>query len=129
MTVRSPELSLVTNTRYGGDAEDAAAGPGEGLGVSAVCPPPQAAVKIATHIRTRHPTVTIINLTAIINRPSVGINHEFNPGSNISFLISLDFGGMPFELSYKGVVSLEQIQFSGDAGGMPFEFVVKKVSQ
>ena len=50
-------------------------------------------------------------------------------GSNISFSISLDFGGMPFELSYKGVVSPEQIQFSGEAGGMPFEFVVKKVSQ
>ena len=32
-------------------------------------------------------------------------------GSNISFSISLDFGGMPFELSYKGVVSPEQIQF------------------
>ena len=50
-------------------------------------------------------------------------------GSNISFSISLDFGGMPFELSYKGVVSLEQIQLTGEAGGMPFEFVVKKVNQ
>jgi hypothetical protein len=50
-------------------------------------------------------------------------------GNNISFSITLDFGGMPFELSYKGVVSPEQIQFSGDAGGMPFEFVVKRVSQ
>jgi hypothetical protein len=50
-------------------------------------------------------------------------------GSNISFSITLDFGGMPFELLYKGVVSPEQIQFSGEAGGMPFEFVVKKVSQ
>lgn len=49
-------------------------------------------------------------------------------GSNISFSISLDFGGMPFELSYKGIVSPEQIQFTGEAGGMPFEFVVKKVS-
>lgn len=48
-------------------------------------------------------------------------------GSNISFSISLDFGGMPFELSYKGIVSPEQIQFTGEAGGMPFEFVVKKV--
>lgn len=50
-------------------------------------------------------------------------------GSNISFSLTLDFGGMPFELSYKGVVSPEQIQFTGEAGGMPFEFVVKKVSQ
>lgn len=50
-------------------------------------------------------------------------------GSIISFSITLDFGGMPFDLSYKGVVSPEQIQFSGEAGGMPFEFMVKKVSQ
>ncbi len=49
-------------------------------------------------------------------------------GNNISFSITLDFGGMPFELSYKGIVSPEQIQFTGEAGGMPFEFVVKKVS-
>jgi hypothetical protein len=32
---------------------------------------------------------------------------------------------MPFDLSYKGAVSPEQIQFSGEAGGMPFEFVMK----
>jgi hypothetical protein len=50
-------------------------------------------------------------------------------GANISFNISLDFGGMPFMLSYKGVVSPEEIQFTGEAGGMPFEFVVKKVKE
>ena len=49
-------------------------------------------------------------------------------GSDISFSVTLDFGGMPFELSYKGVVSPEQIMFSGEAGGMPFEFVVKKAN-
>ena len=50
-------------------------------------------------------------------------------GTSIAFGITLDFGGMPLDLSYKGVVSPEQIQFTGEAGGMPFEFVVKKVSQ
>ena len=50
-------------------------------------------------------------------------------GSNIAFSITLDFGGMPFDLYYKGIVSPEQIQFTGEAGGMPFEFVVKKVIQ
>ena len=49
-------------------------------------------------------------------------------GANISFSVTLDFGGMPFKLDYKGVVSGDQIKFSGDAGGMPFEFVVKKGS-
>ena len=49
-------------------------------------------------------------------------------GANISFSVTLDFGGMPFKLDYKGVVSSGQIKLSGDAGGMPFEFVVKKAS-
>ena len=47
-------------------------------------------------------------------------------GANISFSITFDFGGMPFTLMYKGVVSPDTIKFSGDAGGMPFELVVKK---
>jgi hypothetical protein len=47
-------------------------------------------------------------------------------GTNISFSVTLDFGGMPFKLSYKGVVSAEDIKFTGDAGGMPFELLVKK---
>jgi hypothetical protein len=47
-------------------------------------------------------------------------------GANISFSVSLDFGGMPFKLTYKGVVAADQIKLSGDAGGMPFELVVKK---
>jgi hypothetical protein len=47
-------------------------------------------------------------------------------GANISFSVTLDFGGMPFMLSYKGVVAKDQIKLTGDAAGMPFELVVKK---
>ena len=47
-------------------------------------------------------------------------------GNKISFWLSLDFGGMPFDLSYRGVVTADEIQFTGEAAGMPFEFVVKK---
>ena len=47
-------------------------------------------------------------------------------GSNISFSVTLDFGGMMFTLNYKGVVAKDQISFKGDAMGMPFEFVVKR---
>jgi len=47
-------------------------------------------------------------------------------GKNISFTVTFDFGGMPFMLSYKGVVSPDEIKMSGDAAGMPFEFVLKK---
>jgi hypothetical protein len=48
-------------------------------------------------------------------------------GNNISFSITLDFGGMAFTLSYTGIVSPDEIKLSGDAGGMPFQLVVKKV--
>lgn len=49
-------------------------------------------------------------------------------GSNISFSVTLDFGGMPFTLNYKGVVASDQIKLSGDANGQSFELVVKKSS-
>ena len=50
-------------------------------------------------------------------------------GNTITFNVTLDFGGMPFMLSYKGIVSSDQIKMSGDAFGMPFEFDLKKAKQ
>jgi hypothetical protein len=47
-------------------------------------------------------------------------------GSNISYTVSIDFGGMPFDMTYKGVVASDEIKMSGDAFGMPFDFVLKK---
>jgi hypothetical protein len=47
-------------------------------------------------------------------------------GNNISFAVALDFGGMPFELTYKGVVSPTEIKLTIDFGGMPFEITVQK---
>jgi hypothetical protein len=47
-------------------------------------------------------------------------------GSNISFSVTLDFGGMPLELTFNGVVSPTEITITGDFMGMPFEYVVKK---
>ena len=46
-------------------------------------------------------------------------------GNNISFTVTLDFG-MPFKLTYTGVVSGNELKVKGDAAGMPFEFVLKK---
>ena len=46
-------------------------------------------------------------------------------GNNISFSVTLDFG-MPFTLTYTGVVSGTELKVKGDAAGMPFEFVLKK---
>jgi len=47
-------------------------------------------------------------------------------GGAITFTVTFDFGGMPFMLSYKGVVASDEIKMSGEAFGMPFEFVLKK---
>lgn len=47
-------------------------------------------------------------------------------GANISFSITFDFGGMPFTLTYKGVVSADTIKFNIDAAGMPMDLTVRK---
>ena len=47
-------------------------------------------------------------------------------GANISFVVNLDFGGMPLELSYKGVVSPTEIKLTIDFMGMPIDMVVTK---
>jgi hypothetical protein len=46
--------------------------------------------------------------------------------NTITFTVEFDFGGMPFALSYKGIVTADQIKMTAEAFGMPFEFVVKK---
>jgi hypothetical protein len=47
-------------------------------------------------------------------------------GDTISYTVTFDFGGMPLMISYKGVVSGDQIKISADVFGMPIEFVLKK---
>ena len=47
-------------------------------------------------------------------------------GNKIAFVVTLDFGGMTFDLNYTGVVSPAEIKLTADFAGMPFEFVVKK---
>jgi hypothetical protein len=47
-------------------------------------------------------------------------------GSTIAFKVSLDFGGMPFEISYTGVVAKEEIKLTLDFMGMPVDIAVKR---
>ncbi len=58
----------------------------------------------------------------------IAIKDGMIDGANISFWLSIDMGGNALKLTYKGVVSADQIKISGEAGGMPFEFVVKKAA-
>ena len=47
-------------------------------------------------------------------------------GNKISFVVTVAFGDMSFDIAYSGVVSPTEIKMAGEFGGMPFEFVVKK---
>src|SRR5687767_614691 len=47
-------------------------------------------------------------------------------GNTITFSVSIDAGGMPLELGYKGVVAPMEIKFTLEVFGMPFEFTVTK---
>ena len=50
-------------------------------------------------------------------------------GDKISFLVSIDFGGMSLDLNYTGVVKPDQIAFTLDVMGMPFSFAAKKAAK
>jgi hypothetical protein len=69
---------------------------------------------------------SLTGTTTGIDGGEVAIKDGKVEGNTISFTVTLDFGGMPLMLSYKGVVSSSQIKMSGDAFGMPFEFVLSK---
>jgi hypothetical protein len=47
-------------------------------------------------------------------------------GDKVTFLISVDFGGMALDLNYSGVVKADSMELTLDVMGMPFNFVVKK---
>jgi hypothetical protein len=57
---------------------------------------------------------------------SIAIKDGKVDGNNITFNVTIDAGGMPLELAYKGVVTPAEIKFTLDIFGMPLEFVVKK---
>jgi len=56
----------------------------------------------------------------------VPINDGKVDGNTITFTVTFDFGGMPFMLSYKGIVSKDEIKVTADVLGMTLEFVLKK---
>jgi len=69
---------------------------------------------------------TLTGTTLGIDGGNVPLKDGKVDGNNISFNVTLDFGGMAIDLSYKGVVTPTEIKMTGDFMGMPFEFTVKK---
>jgi hypothetical protein len=49
-------------------------------------------------------------------------------GDKISFVVSIDFGGMALDLNYTGVVKPDQLDLSIDVAGMQMALTAKKVS-
>ena len=47
-------------------------------------------------------------------------------GNQISYTVTIDFGGMALEMIYKGVVTPTEIKLDMSVFDMPFEIVVKK---
>jgi hypothetical protein len=47
-------------------------------------------------------------------------------GDKISFVVTIDFGGMMFDLNYTGVVAADTAKLTIDFMGMPMSFDVKK---
>jgi hypothetical protein len=49
-------------------------------------------------------------------------------GNKVSYAVTIDFGGMPLEMLYRGVVTPTEITLDLEIFGMPFALVVKKVN-
>ena len=47
-------------------------------------------------------------------------------GDKITFMVSIDFGGMAVDINYTGIVKTGEIAMTLDFAGMPFTFTVKK---
>ena len=69
---------------------------------------------------------TLTGSTAGFDGSEVQIKDGKIEGNTISFTVTFDFGGMPFLMSYKGVVSPTEIKMNIDVAGMPLEVVLKK---
>jgi hypothetical protein len=48
-------------------------------------------------------------------------------GNNISFTVSIDVNGKSYPMSYKGVVTKDEIKFTTEIGGRSSDLVVKRV--
>jgi hypothetical protein len=69
---------------------------------------------------------TLTGSTSGPDGTSLPIKNGKIDGNNITFNVTLDFDGMPFELAYKGIVAPSEIKMTLDILGMPLEFALKK---
>jgi opacity protein-like surface antigen len=88
---------------------------------------PMGAVEVGFNLKADGTTLS--GTTTGPDGSEIAIKNGKIEGDKISFLVSIDFGGMALDLNYTGVVMADQIAFTLDVAGMPFSFAVKKAAK
>ena len=69
---------------------------------------------------------TLTGTTAGPDGSQIAIKDGKIDGNNISFSVTLDFGGQEMKMEYKGVLSGTQLKLTLDMMGQPMEIPLKK---
>src|SRR5688572_30058095 len=69
---------------------------------------------------------TLTGTTTGPDGAEIAIKNGKVDGAKISFMVSIDFGGMAVDINYTGEVKGGEIAMTLDFAGMPFNFTVKK---
>ena len=85
---------------------------------------PMGAVQVGFNFKADGTTLT--GTTTSPDGGEIAIKNGNIDGDKITFMISIDFGGMALDLNYTGVVKSDTVELTLDVMGMPFNFVVKK---
>jgi hypothetical protein len=85
---------------------------------------PMGAVQVGFNFKADGATLT--GTTTGPDGTEIPIKNGKIDGDKISFVVSIDFGGMAFDLNYTGVVSPDTIKLTIDIMGMPLSFEVKR---
>lgn len=85
---------------------------------------PMGAVQVGFSFKADGATLT--GTTTGPDGSEIAIKNGKVDGDKISFLVSIDFGGMSLDLNYTGVVKMDSADLTLDVMGMPFNFTVKK---
>jgi hypothetical protein len=85
---------------------------------------PMGAVQVGFNFKADGTTLT--GTTTSPDGGEIAIKNGKIDGDKITFMVSIDFGGMALDLNYTGVVKSDTVELTLDVMGMPFNFVVKK---
>jgi hypothetical protein len=85
---------------------------------------PMGAVNVGFNLKAEGATLT--GTTTGPDGADIAIKNGKIDGDKISFVVSLDFGGMALDLNYTGVVKPDQLDMTIDVLGMQMAFTAKK---